>query len=147
MKSFNFWQKCLVAVGWCLAAFGLFLTLFNQSTLMDFMFNEQIDPVFWQADALPQSTKQFQAWIYGVLGAVIAGWGTSIAFVAHYAFKQREKWAWNCIASGVIVWYVADTAISAFYSVTFNVVFNTITLVLLALPLWCTRKHFSKQVG
>lgn len=147
MKSFNFWQKWLVAVGWCLAAFGLFLTLFNQSTLMDFMFNEQIDPVFWQADALPQSTKQFQAWIYGVLGAVIAGWGTSIAFVAHYAFKQREKWAWNCIASGVIVWYVADTAISAFYSVTFNVVFNTITLVLLALPLWCTRKHFSKQVG
>jgi hypothetical protein len=144
VNSFSFWQKWLVAVGGFLAVFGLFLTVFSQSALMDFIFNRQIDPVFWQAEELSHNTKQFQAWIYGVLGAVIAGWGTSIAFVAQYAFKPREKWAWNCIASGVLVWYVADTAISAFFSVTFNVVFNTITLLLLAIPLGCTRKHFSK---
>ncbi|MCP3966598.1 MAG: hypothetical protein GY718_09645 [Lentisphaerae bacterium] len=67
-----------------------------------------------------------------------------IAFWAFYPFKIREKWAWNGLALATIVWYIANTAISAMFGVIFNVIFNTIMLFLLATPLVFTRKFFIK---
>lgn len=142
MGSFNFWQKWLLAVGIYLVAFGLVLAFFNQTRLMDLAFNDQIDPVFWGTDGIPENAAHFQAWVYGVLGATVSGWGIFLAFLAHYPFKAREKWAWNCIAFGIGTWFVVDTAISAYYGVTFNVVFNTALLLLVGLPLLFTRKGF-----
>ncbi len=147
MKQFNFWQKWLLVVGIYLAVFGLYLTFFSQSGLMDFLFNRHIDPNFWQGTELPENAEKFQGWIYGVLGAVITGWGTLIAFWAHYPFKTRERWAWNGLALATILWYCADTAISAMYGVGFNVVFNTVMFFLLATPLVFTKKHFTKDNG
>lgn len=144
MGNFNFWQKWLLTVGIYLVGFGLFLTFYSQSSLMDFLFNKQIDPIFWVNAELSENTLKFQGWIYGVLGAVIAGWGTLIAFWAFYPFKTRERWAWNGLAFGTGIWYCADTAISAIYGVTFNIAFNTIMLVLLAAPLVFTKKYFTK---
>ena len=114
---------------------------------MNFLFNSQIDPNFWASSEISENALKFQGWIYGVLGAVIAGWGTLIAFWAHYPFKSRERWAWNGLAVGTGIWYCADTVISAIYGVTFNIVFNTIMLVLLATPLVFTKKYFTKLDG
>ena len=144
MKQFNFWQKWLLFVGIYLVFFGLFLTFFSQSGLMNFLFNQHIDPTFWTTSELPDNAFKFQGWIYGVLGAVVAGWGTLIAFWAHYPFKTLERWAWNGLALGTVIWYIPDTAISAMYGVTFNVVFNTLLFLILVLPLASTRKHFDK---
>ncbi|MBI5606023.1 MAG: hypothetical protein HY879_22040 [Deltaproteobacteria bacterium] len=148
MNYFHFWQKWILVVGIYLVVFGLFLTFFSQSSLMNVLFNNQIDPHFWTDSKLPENTFRFQGWIYGVLGAVMAGWGTLIAFWAYYPFKTGEKWAWNGLAFGTGIWYCTDTTISALYGVTFNIVFNTIMLVLLAAPLVFSRKYFSKiQTG
>ena len=144
MNTFKFWQKWLLIVGIYLVVFGLYLTFFNQSSVMNFLFNRQIDPNFWETTELPKNALKFQGWIYGVLGAVIAGWGTLIAFWAYYPFKSCEMWAWNGLALGTAIWYCADTAISVIYGVTFNVVFNTVMLLLLATPLLFTRKYFTK---
>ena len=95
MKTFGFWQKWLLFVGLYLVAFGLYLAFFSQSNIMNFLFNNNINPYFGNDSMLPENVMKFQAWIYGVLGAVIAGWGTLIAFWAHYPFKTREIWAWN----------------------------------------------------
>jgi hypothetical protein len=147
VRSFNFWQKWLLFVGIYLVVFGLYLTFFSQSSLMNFLFNRQIDPNFWVSAEISENTLKFQGWIYGVLGAVIAGWGTLIAFWAHYPFKSRERWAWNGLAVGTGIRYCADTVISAIYGVTFNIVFNTVMLVLLATPLVFTKKYFTKLNG
>jgi hypothetical protein len=112
---------------------------------MNLLFNNNIDPYFWKNAMLPENAFKFQGWIYGVLGAVIAGWGTLIAFWAYYPFKMRELWAWNGLASATVIWYVADTALSAIYGVMFNIVFNTIILFLLGLPLIFTKKAFSQN--
>ena len=109
---------------------------------MDFLFNTNIDPYFWDKTELPDNAMKFQGWIYGVLGAVIAGWGTLIAFWAKYPFKTRERWAWNGLALATAIWYVADTAISAMYGVFFNIIFNTVMLFLLTTPLVFTKKYF-----
>ncbi len=65
-------------------------------------------------------------------------------FLALHPFKAREKWAWNCFAFGISTWFVADTAISIFYGVTFNALFNTILFFLIGMPLIFTRKYFAK---
>lgn len=144
MTNFNFWRKWLLFVGVYLAFFGLFLTCFSQSKVMDYLFNQHIDPLFWGSAPLPQSAEAFQGWIYGVLGAVVAGWGTLIAFWAAYPFKSRQRWAWNGLTAAVAIWYIADTAISAQYGISFNVVFNTVVLLLLATPLALTKRYFTK---
>ncbi len=73
-------------------------------------------------------------------------WFLSDCFWALYPFRTRERWAWNGLAFGTGIWYCADTSISAIYGVTFNIVFNTIMLVLLATPLIFTKKHFTKDL-
>jgi hypothetical protein len=56
---------------------------------------------------LPESTLKFQGWIYGVLGAAIAGWGTLIAFWALYPFKlvrDGHGMAWHLeLVSGTVL--------------------------------------------
>ena len=142
MTKFMFWQKWLTGLSIYLAVFGIVMAVFPQSALMDRVFNDQIDPQFWQSGILPQSAQRFQAWIYGVLGATVAGWGVLLAFIAFYPFKARQRWAWNGLTAAFGIWFVVDTAISAFYGVGFNVVFNTLLLLAAAIPLVLTRRSF-----
>jgi len=46
-EKFQFLAK-MASNSWCLSGlFWTFLTFFSQSSLMDFLFNKQIDPIFW----------------------------------------------------------------------------------------------------
>ena len=145
MGSFSFWRKWLFGFGLYLVAFGIMLSFFSHSTLMNYVFNNQIDPTFWGATELPESAKIFQAWVYGVLGAVISGWGVFISYIAYYPFKEKELWAWNCIAVSFAVWFVIDTAISINHNVGFNVLINVVFFLSALLPLLFTRRHFVKR--
>jgi hypothetical protein len=141
MNRFTFWQKWLLIVSLGITAFGLFMAFFNQTPLFD-LFNQQIDPSFWDSTPLPEGVTSFQSWLYGVWGATIAGWGIFLAFIAYIPFKQQEKWAWNCLVVGLGVWFVLDTAISWQYGVSFNVIFNIVVALATGMPLVFTRKAF-----
>ena len=145
MSRFAFWQKWLLAVSVYLIAFGIVLALFPQSRLMNLAFNNQINPAFWAAPSdMGPGTVRFQAWIYGVLGATVAGWGVLLAFISHFPFKAKERWAWNAIAAGIGLWFIIDSPLSACYGVSLNLLFNTALLLLIAIPLAATRKAFAK---
>jgi len=133
----------LFCVGLYLCVFGLVLAFFSNSSLIDVVFNNHIDPVFWGSDTVPENALHFRGWIYGVLGSTIAGWGVFIAFLAGNAFKRKEKWARNCIFWGILIWFVPDTILSAYHGIGFNVGFNIVLLLLFMFPLICTRKHFN----
>jgi hypothetical protein len=143
MQSFSFWSRWLFAVGIGVSVFGVMMALLSGTPLFD-LFNHQIDPVFWGADAVDGPTKQFQQWLYGVWGATIAGWGIILTYIARYPFRKKERWAWNGLVFGILVWYVLDTALSVLYGVTFNVAFNTTLLILAGLPLVFTRIEFRR---
>ena len=49
MNKFMFCQKWLTGLGMYLTVFGIVLAVFPQSALMDSVFNNQIDPQFWQS--------------------------------------------------------------------------------------------------
>ncbi len=118
------------------------MALLSGTPLFD-LFNRQIDPAFWGANAVDSATKQFQQWLYGVWGATIAGWGIILAYIARFPFSQKERWAWNCLVFGLLVWFVLDTSLSFFYRVYFNIAFNSALLVLAMLPVVFTRKDFT----
>ena len=141
MIGFSFWQRWLLAVSAIVVVFGLALAFLNQTPVFDVLFNNQIDPSFWGEQDLPSEAVRFERWIYGVLGATVAGWGVFIAFIAHYPFRNRERWAWYSLAIGLLVWYVPDTALSLVYA-PFNAAFNTLLLIAVGLPLLFTRHDF-----
>lgn len=141
MSNFTFWQRWLLVVGIAITVFGILMAILSGTPLFD-LFNRQIDPAFWGAGAVGDSVKRFQQWIYGVWGATVAGWGIFLTFLARYAFAKKERWAWNCMVLGLLVWFVLDTTLSLFHQVYFNVAFNGGLLILAMLPMVFTRKEF-----
>jgi hypothetical protein len=111
MTSFSFWQRWLFVIG--LVVFGVMIALLSGTLLFD-LFNRPIDPAFWGAIAVDRATRQFQHWLYGVSGATIAGWGIILIYIARYPFSKKERWAWNGLVFGLLVWFVPDTALSLF---------------------------------
>jgi len=141
MERFKLWQTWLFVLGSGICIFGLLLAFLGTTNVFQLM-NQQIEPIFWREIVMSTEAKAFQSWVYGVLGATMAGWGICIAFIARYPFRNREKWAWNCLGIGVLCWYVVDTALSLSYNVYFNALFNTVLLIAALIPLVFSRKYF-----
>lgn len=146
MKSAEFWDRWLFFVGWILVLFGLSLGFLNQTQFFDLAFNHQINSVFWPNGTPVESIEPFQAWIYGVLGFTVSGWGVFIVFLARHPFAKRERWARNCLFVGFTLWYLTDTAISLYFGVVFNAVFNTALAALVFIPLAVTWREFDSPV-
>ena len=141
MDRFTFWRKWLLVVSVLLAIFGLAMAVLSGTLLFD-IFDDQVNSVFW-GDAPPgDNVELFQQWIYGVLGATVAGWGIFLAFLTQNAFAKKERWAWLCMAVGLGVWFIVDTVISLYLRVYFNAFFNTVLFVIAGLPVMATWRHF-----
>jgi hypothetical protein len=144
MKHFLFWQRWILILCIIISLFGLVLAFFSQTPFFDFLFNNQINPVFFHSQDINMQTISFQNWIYGVLGSTIFGWGIFMTYIANYPFKRKEKWAWKCFAAGTLCWFIPDTLISLISGVIFNAVFNFILLLLIFFPLVFSRKFFNQ---
>lgn len=141
-KRFEFWRRWLITVAWGMAVFGLLFAFFNQTAPFDWLFNHRVNRLFF-AEGIPQAdARAFQRWVYGVLGAVLAGWAASMALVAHFGLRPKTRWAWLSFAAGVGLWFVLDSAVSLWFGMQVNALFNLILLALVAVPLWAIRKQF-----
>ncbi len=146
MNSFSFWQKWLLIVSIIISLFGIYIALFNQTFLFNLLFNDKVNTTFFQPPGISSEVITFQKWIYGVLGATVFGWGIFLSFIAHYPFKKKEKWAWNCFLAGIICWFVVDTSISVYFDVIVNAIFNTVLFIGIIIPLLFSRKYFADMV-
>ena len=140
-SSFAFWQKWLLVVSYFSLGFGVLMALLGTTPLFD-LFNDQLNFIFWGTSPAPSEVIAMHGFYYGLSGGVLAGWAIALIFLTQTPFKNREKWAWNCIISGVVTWYILDTMASIRFGVYFNVVANTLFLITLLLPLLSTKKHF-----
>jgi hypothetical protein len=116
------------------------LALFNQSKVADWMVNQYVDRAFFTQ--MPAEATAFQAWIYGVLGATMLGWGVAVVGLVRVPFARREAWSWNTLVAALALWFVLDTSLSAWHGVMPNVGINTAFAVVLGLPLAMTRRAF-----
>ncbi len=140
MKRFSLWVRWLKLVGFGLILFGLIMTFFNASPIFD-LFNQGIDPVFWEGVLSEGRPVAFRTWVYGAWGATIVGWGITLVVLVHKAYAARERWSWYAIAGGLIAWYVLDSGVSAYFEVWFNVIFNSLILVLVLIPLVASYRY------
>jgi len=138
--SFKFWQKWLLVSGIIVSIFGISMVLNINSE----KFNSLIDPAFWGNETPNIQVRNFQQWVYGVLGATMAGWGILIAFIAAIPFKKKEKWSRNCIIAGILSWYILDTFISLKANVEFNAIGNTVLAIIILMPIFFTFTKFGK---
>jgi len=144
MVNFLFWQKWLVVVGSIITAFGVLMAFSSGTSLFDLL-NHQIDPAFWGGNVIDDATRKFQQWIYGAWGATIAGWGIVLTYIARYPFSKKERWAWESLIFGVLIWFLLDTSLSLLHKVYFNAALNTVLFILGILPLAFTRKWFIQE--
>ncbi len=143
MNKFRFWQRWLLVVSCVITVLGIIMA-FSKLTLFFELSDKQYNPIFWGAESITTEIEKFQIWNFGVLGAVVSGWGVFFIFIARYPFRQREKWSWNAIVAGSILWFVIDTSYSIYYLVYPNIALNIILFVVIILPLIFTRKEFIK---
>ena len=81
----------------------------------------------------------------GIIGAVMAGWMICIIMLARGPFMMGQRHAWNIIAMPLAGWFVIDTAFSIAHGVWGNVLLNTATGLIFAIPLFFSRRHFSDK--
>lgn len=137
---FDVFRVWLTVVGAGMAVFGAGMALLAGTRVFEVM-NRLIDPSFWHTRP-DESMRKFQAWSYSVTGAVMAGWGVTVAVLAWQAFPARQAWSWWAIAGGVAVWFVLDTAQSLRHRVYANAGINFVVLVTAAIPLIGTFGEF-----
>jgi hypothetical protein len=140
----DFWTTWLFVVVVVLGSFGVALAVLNATPLFD-LFHRQIDPVFWGTQPVTGATGDYQRWIYGGLGAVLAGWGSTLAFVVWFPFRAREPWAWWCLGVSIVLWCVIDTGLSLAFRVFFNVAFNLVIFLATLLPFSLTWTRFFRR--
>jgi hypothetical protein len=140
MKRFKFLYYWLITTSWLIFGFGLCIVIINQTALSD-SFNKPIMAAFNLSPGTVIPGKAF-IWLYSVLGATMAGWGIFILFVLKNAFVKKEKWSWVALTISMIVWFIPDTLISALYGAYFNVIVNTLLLIIIVLPLSFTYQDF-----
>jgi hypothetical protein len=144
MRRLSLWRNWLVVLGLGLAAFGVGMTLFNNTPIFA-VFNDRIDPVFWPEGIPAQGRVPFRSWVYGAWGATVAGWGLTLFFIARYPFAGRKLWAWQAVLWSLLLWYALDTGVSLRFGVTVNVILNTAILALALIPLLASRKAFARR--
>ena len=143
MNNFLFWQRWLLVLAIAFVVLGALMTLPFGANLFDGLIN----PVFWKNGAIPHDVNAFKAFIYGVLGAAMVGWGILFAFIVYYPFRQKEMWAWNCLLAGFAIWFPFGLYVSIRGGVYANVVGDIIFFVLVLVPLFFTRKEFHPTIG
>jgi len=115
--------------------------LINTANLFAF-FDDQLSRIFWTT-AVPPGLAAYQGWLYALLDSILIAWGVNMFFIVQNAFKRQEKWAWNALFIGLLVWYLIDSGFSLRYGVVFNAVVNTGLFGLGLMPLSFTRKYFN----
>jgi Mn2+/Fe2+ NRAMP family transporter len=143
MNTFSFWQKWLFIFSLLLVLAGIIMAFFSASSLFSIL-NQQVDPIFRGLESTNNGFKEYQRFVYGVLGATMAGWGIFLAFISYYPFKKKEEWSRYCIITGLISWFLIDTSISIYYKVYINAAVNLFILLFTMLPVAITKKYFDK---
>jgi hypothetical protein len=78
--------------------------------------------------------------VMAVLGAVLAGWGTTLLVVTRGPLRRGEPWAWTAISSGLAVWFLLDSVASLVLGSWAHALFNLGFVVVLAPPLLVLRQ-------
>jgi hypothetical protein len=141
-SHFIFWQRWLFYTSLIFVVYGILLAFFA-NTLLFKPYNKMIASILWQLDTLPQDVIPFRDFICGPFGGTIACSYILLAYIAHYPFLAKQKWARNAITLSFGIWFIIDSTICFKFKVYPQIyLINIFSLVIKALPLIFTWKEF-----
>lgn len=141
--SFHFWQKWLTWANVMTLVVGLLVAFAGNSIFFE-LHNEYTAEVFFDSEVMSDEVVRLKSWLFGIIGGSIVGFHTLMIMISEYAFKRRERWAYWALWTGLLSWFVIDSAVSWYYGAIHNIVLiNLVALVLIGLPLVMTWRVFS----
>lgn len=138
--SFEFWRIWLLISQGFQVVFGLIIAFCTPRILP--WYPEALHRTLWNTHNVHPEAERLYAWLFGVLGSTMAGAALIQVFVIQFPFKNREPWAWWGLLFALLIWAIPDTAISLYFRVLPNVLFNLLPIVLGLLPLLFTYRVF-----
>jgi hypothetical protein len=133
--SFGFWRRWLQCVSVASGLVGLLFLIRPEARLLG-AYNRQVIAAFH--DAGGPSAVAHQQWAIAVVGSAMLGWSVLMTWVATVPFARRERGAWQAIGLSVVTWAVGDSIVSYRAGIPLEVVFNSVVVALVALPLAMT---------
>jgi hypothetical protein len=133
----SIWRNWLVIWSWAVIAFGALLagaafpaTDAPVRMLMGVMHGEA-----------PPAMDAYLRFGVALLGAVSIGWGVVMLGVMQVAFRMGAEAApiWRAITTGVVIWYVVDSALSVTTGFALNAASNTALLVGYIIPIFASQ--------
>ncbi len=144
-SSFLFWQKWLFYTSLVFALSGIAFALVGNNFFFE-PYNTMLAKLFWHSSTFPEEADRFRSFIYGPFGGTIACCYILLAFIARYPFKNKECWARNAIMIAFTVWVLIDSSVCIYFRVYPQVyLINLFSIIIKALPIIFTWKHFSSQ--
>ena len=104
------WDRWLVAVLILVLLYGVALVVAG-----GFVGGEVFDRLGFGPDdgGVPEGEAgDYLRLVFGILGAVIAGWMVIAIALAIGPVRRRETWAWQALVASVALWFVLDTGLS-----------------------------------
>ncbi|MEZ4974440.1 MAG: hypothetical protein R2820_14100 [Cyclobacteriaceae bacterium] len=142
-KQFSFWQKWLTYANVMTVGVGLIVAFAGNSFFLE-IHNSYTRQVFFDNQPLSPEMMSFKNWLFGIIGGTIVGFHVLMIMISEFAFKHKEKWAYNALWLGLLSWFLIDSTVSYYYGAVYNIVLiNLVALVLIGVPLVATRNEFS----
>ena len=139
--DFERYTRLIQGLGVFTGAFGAAFVALPGTTAQIFdwmMFSSRSLPIPYTSQAQP-----YVSFVYGVLGAVMVGWGCSMVMTASSsAWKERKMEAWNSLAIPMGVWFAVDTTWSFATGFTPNCILNVAFLGVWGVALLSCRHFF-----
>ena len=142
---FDFWRKWFVTASALMVVMGLGFAVLGLTPAIGLV-TDLYDPAFWGEAAPDAGARAFQTFAFGVMGAMLAGWGLMALGLGLHAMARRERWAWTYACASIAVWFVVDSAMSVASGASINVAGNIGFLLLLGPPLIGLRGHMSNHM-
>lgn len=99
--------------------------------------------LWWSSSNSLFTDSPVLAWLTGLIGAISVGWGTTIFLIVRKIDQPTPASLVDALLISFMVWFVVDSAISAYTGAVFNVLVNLATLALFLVPLLAMRSKLN----
>jgi hypothetical protein len=142
-NSFTLWKNILLWANIGAMSIGILVAFAGNSFVFN-LHNQGTEEIFFGGQELSPEVLQLKNWLFGIIGGTIAGYHMLAIYIINNAFIKKEKWAWDALLVGLLLWFIVDSSISIYYNALYNVyLINIVALIFIGMPLIATKKYFS----